>query len=165
MHSLYGKTEAELYPRAEWLADLDAVVIDLQDVGPIDRDGIVGRGRVVGQPVEDGPQRQEALSQRIWPWGFGSMSSDATKIDAVSMTVPAEVIHELLVRAEERERRLGGGSPISTNQFSHSPTVAKRTRPRMRCTRMRNSSAPAAAGPHLELDHQAPARERRRSLG
>jgi len=33
VHSLYGKTEAELSPRAEWLRDLDAVVIDLQDVG------------------------------------------------------------------------------------------------------------------------------------
>jgi uncharacterized protein YbbC (DUF1343 family) len=33
VHSLYGKTEADLYPRTEWLSDLDAVVVDLQDVG------------------------------------------------------------------------------------------------------------------------------------
>lgn len=33
VHTLYGATEAELSPRNEWLADLDAVVIDLQDVG------------------------------------------------------------------------------------------------------------------------------------
>jgi len=33
IHSLYGASEADLYPRAEWLAGLDAVVVDLQDVG------------------------------------------------------------------------------------------------------------------------------------
>jgi len=33
VHTLYGATEADLSPRREWLADLDAVVIDLQDVG------------------------------------------------------------------------------------------------------------------------------------
>jgi uncharacterized protein YbbC (DUF1343 family) len=33
VHTLYGATEADLSPRKEWLADLDAVVIDLQDVG------------------------------------------------------------------------------------------------------------------------------------
>jgi uncharacterized protein YbbC (DUF1343 family) len=33
VYSLYGSTFEELSPRAEWLAGLDAVVIDLQDVG------------------------------------------------------------------------------------------------------------------------------------
>ncbi len=33
IHSLYGATEESLSPRAEWLEGLDAVVIDLQDVG------------------------------------------------------------------------------------------------------------------------------------
>ena len=33
IHSLYGATYDELSPRPEWLAGLDAVVIDLQDVG------------------------------------------------------------------------------------------------------------------------------------
>ncbi len=33
IHSLYGATEAELRPRPEWFRGLDAVVIDLQDVG------------------------------------------------------------------------------------------------------------------------------------
>lgn len=33
VHSLYGATEAELSPREEWLRGLDAVVVDLQDVG------------------------------------------------------------------------------------------------------------------------------------
>jgi uncharacterized protein YbbC (DUF1343 family) len=33
VYSLYGATEAELSPRPEQLAGLDAVVIDLQDVG------------------------------------------------------------------------------------------------------------------------------------
>lgn len=33
VYSLYGATFDELSPRAEWLAGLDAVVIDLQDVG------------------------------------------------------------------------------------------------------------------------------------
>ena len=33
VHSLYGASEADLSPRDEWLAGLDAVVIDLQDVG------------------------------------------------------------------------------------------------------------------------------------
>jgi uncharacterized protein YbbC (DUF1343 family) len=33
VRSLYGATEDELSPRREWLAGLDAVVIDLQDVG------------------------------------------------------------------------------------------------------------------------------------
>jgi uncharacterized protein YbbC (DUF1343 family) len=33
VHSLYGEREEDLYPRAEWLAGLDAVVVDLQDVG------------------------------------------------------------------------------------------------------------------------------------
>src|ERR1700752_3285559 len=32
-HSLYGPSEEDLYPRPEWLAGLDAVVVDLQDVG------------------------------------------------------------------------------------------------------------------------------------
>jgi uncharacterized protein YbbC (DUF1343 family) len=33
IHSLYGSREEDLAPRREWLEDLDAVVIDLQDVG------------------------------------------------------------------------------------------------------------------------------------
>jgi uncharacterized protein YbbC (DUF1343 family) len=33
VHSLYGAREEDLSPRAEWLAGLDAVVVDLQDVG------------------------------------------------------------------------------------------------------------------------------------
>lgn len=33
VHSLYGATEAELSPRAEWLRGLDAILVDLQDVG------------------------------------------------------------------------------------------------------------------------------------
>lgn len=33
IRSLYGATEADLSPRAEWLAGLDAIVVDLQDVG------------------------------------------------------------------------------------------------------------------------------------
>lgn len=33
VHSLYGTSEAELSPRREWLEDLDAIVVDLQDVG------------------------------------------------------------------------------------------------------------------------------------
>ena len=33
VHSLYGGSEADLSPRPEWLAGLDAVVVDLQDVG------------------------------------------------------------------------------------------------------------------------------------
>jgi uncharacterized protein YbbC (DUF1343 family) len=33
VHSLYGPSEADLSPKAEWLAGLDAVVCDLQDVG------------------------------------------------------------------------------------------------------------------------------------
>ena len=33
VHSLYGGREEDLSPRAEWLDGLDAVVIDLQDVG------------------------------------------------------------------------------------------------------------------------------------
>ena len=33
IHSLYGATEAELSPKPEWLRGLDAIVIDLQDVG------------------------------------------------------------------------------------------------------------------------------------
>jgi uncharacterized protein YbbC (DUF1343 family) len=33
MHSLYGASEADLSPKREWLEGLDAVVIDLQDVG------------------------------------------------------------------------------------------------------------------------------------
>lgn len=33
IRSLYGATEADLSPKPEWLRDLDAVVIDLQDVG------------------------------------------------------------------------------------------------------------------------------------
>lgn len=33
VYSLYGASEAELSPRREWLAGLDAVVIDLQDIG------------------------------------------------------------------------------------------------------------------------------------
>jgi uncharacterized protein YbbC (DUF1343 family) len=33
IHSLYGASEAELSPRPEWLEDIDALVIDLQDVG------------------------------------------------------------------------------------------------------------------------------------
>jgi uncharacterized protein YbbC (DUF1343 family) len=32
-YSLYGDSEADLKPRAEWLSGLDAIVIDLQDVG------------------------------------------------------------------------------------------------------------------------------------
>ncbi|MGD8858649.1 MAG: DUF1343 domain-containing protein [Myxococcales bacterium] len=33
VYSLYGDCEEDLWPRAEWLQGLDAVVIDLQDVG------------------------------------------------------------------------------------------------------------------------------------
>lgn len=33
IRSLYGATEADLSPRADWLAGLDALVVDLQDVG------------------------------------------------------------------------------------------------------------------------------------
>ena len=33
VHSLYGKDAADLSPDPGWLRDLDAVVIDLQDVG------------------------------------------------------------------------------------------------------------------------------------
>lgn len=33
IHSLYGATEADLSPKREWLEGLDAVVVDLQDVG------------------------------------------------------------------------------------------------------------------------------------
>lgn len=33
VHSLYGETFEELSPRREWLSELDAVVVDLQDVG------------------------------------------------------------------------------------------------------------------------------------
>lgn len=33
MYSLYGASEAELAPRPEWLADLDLVIVDLQDIG------------------------------------------------------------------------------------------------------------------------------------
>lgn len=33
VHSLYGESEADLAPKPEWLRGLDAVVIDLQDVG------------------------------------------------------------------------------------------------------------------------------------
>jgi len=33
VHSLYGGSEQDLSPRAEWLAGLDAMVVDLQDVG------------------------------------------------------------------------------------------------------------------------------------
>lgn len=33
IHSLYGAREDDLYPRPEWLDGLDAVVVDLQDVG------------------------------------------------------------------------------------------------------------------------------------
>jgi uncharacterized protein YbbC (DUF1343 family) len=33
VHSLYGPSEADLSPRPEWLDGLDAVVVDLQDVG------------------------------------------------------------------------------------------------------------------------------------
>jgi uncharacterized protein YbbC (DUF1343 family) len=33
VHSLYGASEEDLYPRDEWLRGLDAVVVDLQDVG------------------------------------------------------------------------------------------------------------------------------------
>lgn len=33
MHSLYGASEDSLHPRPEWLAGLDAVVYDIQDIG------------------------------------------------------------------------------------------------------------------------------------
>ncbi|MDH5676728.1 MAG: DUF1343 domain-containing protein [Myxococcales bacterium] len=33
VYSLYGDSEEDLYPRAEWLSGLDAIVVDLQDVG------------------------------------------------------------------------------------------------------------------------------------
>lgn len=33
VHSLYGERYEDLSPRSEWLRDLDAIVIDLQDVG------------------------------------------------------------------------------------------------------------------------------------
>jgi uncharacterized protein YbbC (DUF1343 family) len=33
LHSLYGTREEDLYPKDEWLKGLDAVVVDLQDVG------------------------------------------------------------------------------------------------------------------------------------
>jgi uncharacterized protein YbbC (DUF1343 family) len=33
VHSLYGASEDDLYPKPEWLDGLDAVVVDLQDVG------------------------------------------------------------------------------------------------------------------------------------
>lgn len=33
VHTLYGTTEESLRPRAEWLAGLDALLIDLQDIG------------------------------------------------------------------------------------------------------------------------------------
>lgn len=33
IHSLYGESEADLSPKAEWLEGLDAVIVDLQDVG------------------------------------------------------------------------------------------------------------------------------------
>ncbi len=55
------------------------------------------------------------------------------------------MIHELLVRVERKNGSDGWEvwlSSMSTNQFSHSSHwVAKYSRPRMRCTRMRNSSA------------------------
>jgi uncharacterized protein YbbC (DUF1343 family) len=82
VHSLYGKTEAELYPRAEWLSGLDAVVIDLQDVGSryytfvwtavcmLRRAASLGIEVIVldrpnplgGMRVEGGPQRPGYLS-------------------------------------------------------------------------------------------------------
>jgi uncharacterized protein YbbC (DUF1343 family) len=33
VHSLYGASESDLSPKREWLEDLDAIVVDLQDVG------------------------------------------------------------------------------------------------------------------------------------
>jgi uncharacterized protein YbbC (DUF1343 family) len=33
VHSLYGASEEDLYPKDQWLRGLDAVVVDLQDVG------------------------------------------------------------------------------------------------------------------------------------
>lgn len=33
VYSLYGPKEQDLWPRAEWLSGLDAVIVDLQDVG------------------------------------------------------------------------------------------------------------------------------------
>ena len=81
----------------------------------------------------------------IWAWGFGSISRHAVMIDAVSRTVPADVIQELMTRVERKNGNDGWDvwlSSISTNQFSHpSHCVAKYSRPRMRCTRIRNSSA------------------------
>ena len=64
---------------------------------------------------------------------------------AVSITAPADVIQELRVRAERKNDSEGWDvwlSSRSTNQFSHSSHwVAKYSRPRMRWTRIRNSSA------------------------
>lgn len=79
VHSLYGERYEDLTPRAEWLRDLDAIVIDLQDVGSryytfvwtaalvmlaaaregvetivLDRPNPLGGEIVEGSPVQDG---------------------------------------------------------------------------------------------------------------
>jgi len=78
-HSLYGDDASQLSPKAEWLGDLDAVVVDLQDVGSryytyvwtaalmmkvaastgtevivLDRPNPLGGARVEGAPQRDG---------------------------------------------------------------------------------------------------------------
>ncbi len=79
VHSLYGDDAADLAPRPEWLRDLDAIVVDLQDVGSryytyvwtaaltmkvaaevdtqtivLDRPNPLGGARVEGAPQRDG---------------------------------------------------------------------------------------------------------------
>jgi uncharacterized protein YbbC (DUF1343 family) len=82
VHSLYGAREQDLSPRDEWLAGLDAVVVDLQDVGSryytfvwtaalmLRRAAALGVELIVldrpnplgGALVEGGPQRPGYLS-------------------------------------------------------------------------------------------------------
>ncbi len=80
-----------------------------------------------------------------WAWGDCSMSRHDTTSEAVSSTVPAAVIHELLGRVDRKKASAGCEvwlSSSSENHCSHpSHCVAKYSRPRMRWMRIRNSAA------------------------
>lgn len=128
IHSLYGAREQDLSPRPEWLGDLDAVVIDLQDVGSryytfvwtavcvlrvaaplgvpcvvLDRPNPLGGAVVEGAPQRPGYRSFVGLCDVAVRHGMtlGELCQMARERDGL----PADTLHVVKMQGWSREQR------------------------------------------------------------
>ncbi|MDD9939073.1 MAG: DUF1343 domain-containing protein [Myxococcales bacterium] len=127
VHSLYGDREEDLYPRAEWLGELDAVIIDLQDVGSryytyvwtglcmLERAAAAGVETIVldrpnplgGRRVEGAPQRpgyRSFVGLRDVPVRHGMTIGELLSMVAGQEGIDRDALHVVQARGWSRDR-------------------------------------------------------------